>query len=382
MQESLHISPEGWGWVVGVFTISYGAFEILSGYMGDRFGPRKMLTRIVLWWSAFTFFTGLASSYYFLLVTRFFFGAGEAGAYPNASASISRWFSNVGRARALGIIWMSSQLGGAIAPFLVLPIQARYGWRASFYAFGAFGLLWSVVWFCWYRDTPAEKLSGSQAEIEEIGTNPTRTGHGLPWGVALRSKNLWAIMIMALAYVYGGYFFQSWLHTYLIKGRGFTEKALLLSTLPYVLGAFANFCGGFCGDALVKKFGLRWGRRSVGIIGLTSAAFFMVATILTANKFEALLFLALVYAGITFQQPTVWAVCIDIGKKYAGAVSGAMNTAAQLGGFLFSISFGYFVNISGSYDLSLIPIVVMLSVGALLWLRIDPTQELLPECET
>ena len=136
MQADLEIGPDWWGWVVGVFAISYAAFEIPSGSMGDRIGPRKVLTRIVLWWSAFTTLTGFAANVQMLLPIRFLFGAGEAGAYPNSSCSISRWFPAVERARAHGIVWMASRIGGAISPLLVVPIQARYGWRASFYVFG------------------------------------------------------------------------------------------------------------------------------------------------------------------------------------------------------------------------------------------------------
>jgi MFS family permease len=100
MQQELHMSPNQWGWVVGAFAIAYAAFEIPSGAIGDRVGPRKVLTRIVLWWSVFTSFTGLARNYIELLPVRFLFGAGEAGAYPNMAASISRWFPLDERARA------------------------------------------------------------------------------------------------------------------------------------------------------------------------------------------------------------------------------------------------------------------------------------------
>ena len=378
MQENLHISPERWGWVTGVFAIAYGAFEIPSGYLGDRLGPRGVLTRIVLWWSAFTALTGLASNYLFLLLTRFCFGAGEAGAYPNCSASISRWFPAVERARAFGIIWMAAQIGGAVAPFLVVPIQAHYGWRTSFYMFGLLGVSWGVVWYCWYRNTPAEMSKVTKAEIDEIGVASPQSRHALPWGIALRSGNLWTIMLLGLTYVYGLYFFQSWLHTYLVKGRGFSERELLLSSLPYLCGAFANGCGGFASDALVRKFGLKRGRRMIGIIGLSSSALFTIATVLVANKFAALVLLALSYAGITLQQPTVWAVCVDIGKQHAGVVSASMNTAAQIGAFLSTVLFGYFVKVSGSYNAPLIPMAAVLLISAALWLKIDPTQELIP----
>lgn len=381
MQESLNISPEMWGWVVGIFTVSYALFEIPTGRMGDRTGARRVLTRVVLWWSAFTAFTGMTSNYYVLLVTRFCFGAGEAGALPNIGVSVSRWFPVVERARAMGFVLMSLQIGGALAPILIVPIQVAFGWRASFYVLGAVGVVWCLAWYWWYRDTPAENPKVTRAEIEEIGEQSFANNHSLPWGIALRSTNLWAIMLVAFSYVFALYFFISWLHTFLVKGRGFSEGDLLLSMAPAVLGACGNVCGGFVSDALVRRLGLKWGRRSVGLTGLSVAAVCTVATILTTGKFATLLFLGLVYAGITLQQTVIATVTIDISRKYVGGILGTLNMAANVGGFLFSVSFGYFVKWFGSYDLALIPVALMLTISALLWFRIDATEELIPEAQ-
>jgi MFS family permease len=169
------------------------------------------------------------------------------------------------------------------------------------------------------------------------------------------------------------------LHTFLVKGRGFTEADLLLSTAPGLLGAAGNVCGGFASDALVRRFGLKWGRRSVGLIGLSVAATATVATILSANKFSTLLFLGLVYAGITFQQTVIVTVALDVAGRYVGGIMGTFNTMCQVGGFLFSVSFGYLVAWFGSYDLALIPVAGMLAIAALAWLRIDATEVLIPE---
>jgi predicted MFS family arabinose efflux permease len=378
IQADLDLSPEQWGWVVGVFAIAYAAFEIPSGSMGDRIGPRRVLTRIVIWWSIFTSLTGLAWNYMVLLPIRFLFGAGEAGAYPNSSSSIAKWFPPVERARAHGLVWMASRVGGAITPFLVIPIQQAYGWRASFWVFGFLGIVWAIVWYAWYRDYPQQKPGVTPEEIAEIGPPAPARYHGLPWKM-FRSRNLWAIMFMYFTYCYGAFFFLSWLHTYLVKGRGFTETGLMLSTLPFVLGALANLLGGYASDHLVARFGLKWGRRSVGIFGLGCAAAFTVATILTEHKILALIFLGLSYAGSDFMLPTAWAVCLDVGKKHAGAVTGAMNTAGQIGSFTSSVLFGYFVALSGSYDFPLIPMTVMLTISALMWLKIDPTEQLITE---
>lgn len=379
MQADLGLSPDMWGWIVGLFAISYAIFEIPSGVLGDRYGPRKVLTGVVMWWSAFTTLTGMVSSYTWLLITRFLFGAGEAGAYPVSAASTSRWFPVTERARAQGVIWMAARIGGAFSPLLVVPIQRYWGWRASFYVFGILGVIWGIAWYIWYRDYPAEKRGITKEEVEEIGSPKRGDRHTLPWGRALGSGNLWVIMVMYFAYCYGAYWYFSWLPTYLVKGRGFSETGLLLSALPFVLGAIANGAGGFVSDHMVKKFGLRWGRRAVAMAGLGVAALFTVATILTTNKMLALVFLTLGFAGQDFFLPTAWAVCLDIGKKYAGAVTGTMNMAGQFGSFVSSVLFGYITKATGSYDAGLIPLAALLALSSLLWLRIDASEQLIPE---
>jgi ACS family glucarate transporter-like MFS transporter len=378
MQDSLHISPQAWGWVLSVFFISYSAFEIPSGILGDRIGPRRVLTRIVLWWSAFTSLTGAVASYPLLLVVRFCFGAGEAGAYPNAAVVIERWMPRTRRARAFGIVWMMSQLGGALAPLLVVPILIHYGWQAAFYLFGVVGVIWSCVWYWWFRDSPAEKAGVTPAELAEIGEGRAdhSVAHGLPWSVTLRSGNLWRLMVIAACYVYALSFFQSWFQTYLVKGRGFKEVDLTLSSLPYLVGAACNLLGGLSSDWLGRRLGLKTGRRLVGVTGLGVAALSLLATILTANNTLALVFLSLAYGGLTFQQPNVAAFCLDIGGRHAGAILGFMNTAANGAAAFSSVVFGYLVAHFANYTAPLIPMVVVLCVGTVLWLTIDPTKEI------
>jgi MFS transporter, ACS family, glucarate transporter len=381
MQEALHIGPVGWGWVTGVFTLSYAAFEIPSGTLGDRIGPRRVLTRIVLWWSAFTSLTGMVTGYFPLLLTRFLFGVGEAGAYPNASVAVARWFPVRERGRAVGIILMAAQLGGAFAPLLVVPIQIHYGWRASFYVFGILGVAWSAIWYWWFRDSPAERTGVSPAELDETRHVIAKAHHGLPWKTALRSGNLWAIMSVALCYVYTFYFFQSWFHTYLVKARGYNEHDLLLSSVPFLVAAAANFCGGLASNAVVKRLGLKWGRSSIGAVGLSIAALCTVAVMFTQQRLGAMILLSVVYGGITFQQPIMFAVCLDIGGEYAGAVVGVMNTASQIGSLISSVAFGYLVDRTGSYNVPFIPMAALLAIGAWLWLKVDASKPLIPRTQ-
>jgi ACS family glucarate transporter-like MFS transporter len=381
MQHDLNLSPAAWGWVVGIFAFAYAVFEIPTGSLADSYGSRKVLTRIVLWWSVFTSLTGFASNFGALLAIRFLFGAGEAGAFPNFSRTIANWFPLTGRARALGIVIMTSQLGGALSPLLVVPIQVRYGWRTSFYLFGILGVLWAIAWFRWYRDKPAEMPTISGSELAELGTPPTTLHRPLPWGRAVRSANFWLYLVQAFAYYYAGFFFVSWLHTYLVKGRGFAERQLLLSSLPFLFAAAGNFLGGFASDALVRKFGLKKGRSMAGVFGAAWGAIAMTAGILIPNPYASLVSLSLAYGGVGFIQPTAFAVSIDIAPHHTGAVAGAMNTAAQAGGFVSSLVFGYLIKLTGSYTIPMIPMVVAFVISAVVWLRIDATRQLVPLAE-
>jgi len=379
MQEDLDIDPVRWGWVTAMFALSYCLFEIPTGALGDRIGPRRVLTRVVLWWSAFTALTGMMSNYYLLLLTRFLFGAGEAGAFPNAAIVVSRWFPPSQRASMSGVLLMASQIGGAIAPLLIVPIQMRYGWRTSFYVFGVVGVIWAAVWYAWFRDSPAEKVGVGQTELEEARNFTPAPAHGFPWQMALRSESVLALAGTAFCYVYVYTFFQTWFHTFLVKGRGFSEGSLVLSALPYLVAVCANLAGGAASDAMVRRLGLKWGRRSLGIAGLGSACLFTIAVMITGHQLLTVILLALVYGGITFQQSGVFGVCLDIGRKHAGSMVGLMNTSASVGGLLSSIAYGYIVERFGSYDAPFVPMAALLFLGALLWFKIDASTELSDE---
>jgi ACS family glucarate transporter-like MFS transporter len=199
-----------------------------------------------------------------------------------------------------GVLLMASQIGGAIAPLLVVPIQIRYGWRTSFYVFGILGVIWAAVWYTWFRDSPAEKPGVSQAELKETAGLPPAPAHGFPWQIALRSESVLATLGTAFCYVYAYTFFQTWFHTFLVKGRGFSEGNLVLSALPYVLAACANLTGGAASDALVQRLGVKWSRRSLGIAGLGSACLFTIAAMVIRQQLLTVILLSLVYGAITF----------------------------------------------------------------------------------
>lgn len=378
IQRDLHLTPKEWGWVLGAFFLAYSAFEIPVGALGDRLGPRRVITRIVSLWSIFTAMTGLVTNLWQLLVVRFLFGAGEAGAYPNSTAAISRWFPKAERARAQAVVWTASRVGGAITPICVIPIIALYGWRVTFAIFGGVGFVWAVAWWWWFRDTPAEKKGVTAQELDEIGRPAVTAEHAkLEWSVALRSGNFWWLLVMYFAHVWAAQFFVTWLYPFLENGRGYSKADLqYLSWIPFVCGAVANLLGGFSSDLLVKRLGLKWARRTIGITGHVFSGLMFVAVFLVHDKVWSIAFLALAYAGSDFALPVCWAVCLDIGGRHGGAVSGAMNTLGNIGGFLTSIVFGYVVEASGNYDLPMIPIFVMSLISAIAFFKIDSNRPL------
>lgn len=362
MQAELAIPPEQWGIVLSAFVLAYGLFEIPTGMMGDRSGQRPVLTRIVLWWSGFTALTGSMQGFVPLVITRFLFGAGEAGAYPNMSGVVRRWFPVHERARAQGYIWGASRFGGALAPLLVVPLQQAYGWRASFYIFGAIGVLWCAVWWLFYRD--------------EGAPHPPEP-HTAPAAQMFRSPQLWLLVCMYGSYAWGSWFFFAWLPTFLVKGRGFSESEMAIaSSIPFLLGTLSNIAGGYISDASVRHWGLRNGRRRVGVTSLLLSAVALLAAAFTPDRILTVALLAASFAIMDLMLPSAWALCLDIGGSHSGAVTGAMNTAGQLGGFVCTLVFGYVVKYFNSYDAPLIGIAFMLTVAAVLFSRLDATKQL------
>lgn len=382
MQHDLKISPSGWGWVMGAFTLAYAIFEIPSGMLGDRIGARRVLTRIVLWWSAFTACTGAVASYPILLVVRFLFGAGEAGTFPNSAAVVSRWVPVSERARAASVIWMATAAGGILTPFIVVSLQKRYGWHVSFFLFGSLGLFWAALWHWWFRDTPSEMPSVPAAEREQIGSLVQPSGEGLPWRRLFRDSNFWRLLLMYHTYCYGAYFFLTWFPTYLQIGRGLTEDEMkVAASLPAWAGFAGLIGGGWLSDRLARTHSLRLARCAVGATGLLTAGICLGAATVTSNNTLAVMLLTIGGGAMNLMIPVSWSICMDLGREHVGAISGAMNTAGQVGSLISSVAFGYLVEWTGSYDRALMPLAAVLIVSGSLFAAIDPTKELVPQKE-
>jgi len=378
IREDLHLTAVQMGWVFSAFTLAYAIFEIPSGWLGDTIGPRKVLTRIVLWWSAFTMATGAAWTYLSLLTFRFLFGAGEAGAFPNASRSFSQWFPIKERGRAHGIIFMGTRLGGALAPPLAVALIAAVGWRASFWIFGSLGIFWAILWWRWFRDDPASHASVNPEELQIIQQDQAAdvVQPQLEWRILL-NRNLLFICLTYFAFGYGLYFYLTWLQTYLREARGFSaNQASLLASLVLLCGAGASIIGGLWTDHWVKRYGLRTGRSGVAFTALVGSGLILAAAALTNNALGSAILIA-VAAGIAdLCISAAWAVCLDIGRESAGTVTGCMNTFANIGGAIAPVAMGYAVQWWGSWNTPLLITAAIYVLGGFTALLIDPTKPL------
>jgi sugar phosphate permease len=371
--------------VFGAFTLAYSLFEVPSGWLGDVIGPRRVLTRIVLWWSAFTMLTGAAQGLRSLVAIRFLFGAGEAGAFPNAVRSFSQWFPARERGMANGVLFLGSRLGGAItAPIALLLIQ-RWGWRLSFVVFGAFGIAWAIWWYRSYRDRPSEhpdvdreELAWIQQGHETPGSQPpTPIAEPTPWKRLLTSSNLYAICAMYFTFGYGLYFYFTWLPTYLLRELQFSLVAGgFFSSLPFLLAGAANILGGWCTDALARTRGLRTARVTLGSTAFAACAALILASILAPGAVAKALLLALALASADFALSACWAVCLDVAPNHAGVVTGFMNTFGNLGGLVGPLVVGLMVDRLGSWTLPLYVTAGVYVAGALAWLAINPNRRI------
>lgn len=381
VKADLQLDNAQFGFVLGAFSLAYALFELPTGILGDRIGPRSVLTRVVVWWSTFTALTGLAFNFFYLILVRFLFGMGEAGAYPNSSIVISKWFPKAEIGKAQSAIWAAARIGGALSPLIVIPLVHSIGWRQSFFVLGGVGLLWSLGWYTWFRNEPSQLPGVSPKEILEIESNrKLKSSHALSWHKVIKDNNIMYLMLMCHLFFYASYFFTNWSSTYFQEGRGLTEAdTKKFISMSYFLGAIGCVTGGFLSDFFAKKYGLRFGRRIIGICGLgISAILFLFSGMTKDNQFAGYL-LSFCVLSKDLALPVAFATCVDIGKQHAGTVTGAMNFAGQMGGLFITILFGIIVKQTTNFELPLFLIAACLMVAALLWFKIDPEKELKTE---
>jgi len=360
IQHDLGISDEQMGLIFGAFWLAYALFEIPGGWMGDRFGARITLTRIVLAWSLFTILSGSASGFVSLLAFRFLFGAGEAGAYPNMANVQAHWLPARSRGRAGGLLWLLARFGGAFSPLLFGTMLRSFdsagfrsllaavdlpddlaAWRIAFWAAGGIGLLWCLAFYPWFRDDPAAVPSVNVAELQLIKADalPSAAGHRMPgeaWLALLRSRSLWAMGSLYVCTSFGWSFYVSWMPRYFKEVHNVQfDQSEVVSGLPLFCGGISCLVGGVLSDALVRRTGRKWlGRAFFPIGGHALAAAAMLALPLAATANQATALMCIAAASADLGQGANWATIVDLGGRYAGTAAGFINMVGNAGNYL------------------------------------------------
>ena len=376
IRRDLGLDAEQMGFVFSAFTFSYALFEIPSGYFADRFGPRLALTRIVAWWSVMTAMTGLAGGFASLLLMRFLFGIGEAGAFPSTARVYARWLPERERGWAFGLAIATGAVGGAATMKLVVWLLGITSWRVAFALFGAVGFGWAVVWWTFFTDDPKAHPKMTDEELRVIGDSSIERAHGVPWRLVFRNRSLLMLCLMYVGAIYGWYFYLTWLPTYLKEARGFDlARAGTLSSLPLLGIAVGVWGGGVASDRLAARHG-SGARRIPGIVGFPLAAIATLGAATTTNAEGAARFLTAAAGLGAMGVAPAWAVCLEIGGEHAGVISGAMNMFGNLGGTLCPLVVGYSVQRFRSWPLALGSVATLYVAAALLWVFVDPRRKI------
>ncbi len=382
IMEELGISLTAMGWVTFAFRMAYALFQVPGGWLGDTIGARRALTMVVSWWSAFTAFTALAWNSASMIVIQVFFGLGEAGAFPIATRSLSRWMRPSERGFAQGVTHAGSRLGGAITPTIVtLAILPFFGWRAAFYAFGVLGVVWSAVWFSYYRDTPEEHKGVNAAERELIAGGVKRKGLGkVPWSQILSHGNLWILSVMYFFYNYNLNVYQDWFPTYLRQAKGMSITQMgIYASFPLLAGVVGDLAGGWFSDIVLRQTGnVNLARRWVAIAGFLVSAAATVPAVLAHDPKISVAFYCVAFFGLEWTVGISWAVPLDIGGDFAGSVSAVMNMLGNIGGAVAATVVTYTAAHYG-WNVPFMMTAGLCLIAALFWLKIDATKRVFAE---
>jgi ACS family glucarate transporter-like MFS transporter len=380
IKSAFHLSNTQFGWVLSAFVLAYAIFEIPSGFMGDRFGQRKVLLRIVICWSFFTALTGAVNGLSSLIAVRFLFGVGEAGAYPNSCGVISRWVPRSETSRGMSWLGMGAPTGAALAPLIVVPIAEAYGWRAPFYINGIIGLVWVMVCWLWFRNHPGEMKGISQEEKELIEKNRNYVKHDQPfaWKQVLTNPMLWALFLSYFTTQWANYFFIAWMPTYLQEGKHFSEQQMkTTTTLVFCAGILAAFLFGIISDRLIKIKGTAFTRKSVAGVSFIGMVIAIFLSTYTMNHLPVTISLFVADFCMIFIILTCFSTCIDIGGDRVSTITGFMNFVGQSGSFLMSMIFGEIVDMTHNYETPQYLMAALLFVGGMCWLRIDASKKII-----
>lgn len=376
------------GWIFSAFVLGYAVLQIPGGWLGDRFGPRRILAGAILWWSVWTAVTAIAGDFFLaslfgvvgsFAVVRVLIGIGEAAAPPNGNRVIANWVAPQERGLALGFVISGSSLGAAFTPPLIAWIMVTWGWREAFYLAGGIGVVLALVWYGVATDRPADHPWVNHAERQHIMQASASSARSpslgfVPWRAMWGCADLWFLTFAYFTLGYILYIYFSWFYLYLVNVRGFSVIGGGVYTMaPFLASAAAAPVGGWLTDHLSRHFGKRIGRCAIGFGGLFLTSGFISIGATVADPYMAVLFLSLGAGALFGSGAAYWATTIDLTKTYAGTVSGFMNMGGNLGGAL-SPTLTPFLAERFGWENALYAAAAFALLGAVFWLGVHPEQ--------
>lgn len=393
MMADLGLNEIQWGYVLAAFTAGYTLFQFPGGLLGDRFGPRRILTAIAALWAVMTAVTSLvpgqgASSAVLILVAlmaiRFVVGATHAPIFPVVNASVLRWFPPGSWALPLGLTSTGLTLGGATGAIVVPLLITQYGWRTAFLIIAPLGVITAVLWWWYARDNPRDHPAVSEAEaalildgrdqteLDSLDQSPESDAGPAPWLQVLKNRD---VMLLTLSYAFMNfvfYFVFNWFFFYLVEVRGFSATdAGFVASAQWIAGAIGATTGGWLCDRMCRRLGMRWGVRWPIAIGMGISIVLLLVGALHPNAVVAVAAMVLLFFFNQLCEGPYWAASVAIGGRHAGAAGGVLNTGANAMGIIngllvpwLALGFGWSAAIASAAVFTLIGIGLMLMVRA------------------
>jgi sugar phosphate permease len=367
------------GWALGAFGYAYALFQIIGGWIGDKFGPRRILFFCGVVWAASTAATGLVGGFISLLLVRIVLGFGEGATFPTATRAMSNWFSQEKRGFAQGVTHSFARVGLAVTPPIVAGLMLLIGWRGSFVILGGISVVWAVVWLWYFRDNPREHKAIVQADLSDLPSYRSGTGPeapAVPWGRLL--KRMLPTAVVYFCYGWTLWLYLTWLPSFFQQGYGLNLKDTAFFSFGVLLaGVIGDTVGGVLSDWLFRRTGsFLVARRNLVAASLLGSLIFLIPVLL----FKDLVLIAICLSGAFFCLEVtigpIWSVPMDVAPKFAGTASGIMNTGSATAGFVSPVVFGWLVDVTGDWHLPFAGSIGLLLLGAILTFWMHPERQL------
>jgi len=346
IKSDLGISNQMMGYIFGIFAFGYALFQIPSGYLADYYGPKKLLSAVVLVWSSLTALTGAAWNAASMLVMRFLFGVGEAGAFPGATRAFYNWIPARERGLANGIFHSGARVGAAMSLFLMPFLIKLVGWRATFLICGLLGIVWVIIWNFWFKNMPRQNKNVSESELNYIEggiAEIKQENEKLSLAVVLTSSNMLLLMFQYMASNITFFISFTWLLPYLISQWGMGAE--VYAPIPLLCGTFAQWFAGWLSTKIYSMGFPVSSRKIPAIAGFLIAVvgLMLIVTVGGSTPLAFALLFSLAVFGVEMTISPSWSVCMDIGKEKSGTISATMNMLGNIGSAFSAIIFPFFV---------------------------------------